>query len=246
MTSEPFDPRVPVPRSFATTQWSLVLCAGKGGETESAQHALAELCERYWYPVYAYVRRSVPDVSTAQDRTQSFFVHLLEKRTVEHATPERGRFRNFLLKAVQHFLINEYQHGQALKRGGGIRPLSLDWEAGESQWSIAASHNVTAEKLFDRQWALLILQRALDRLRDDYESTGRGALYRELQGSLTGEESVAAANETPPPATDAARQALRRMRKRYRELLRDEVGQTLDSAGDIDDEIRRLFAILAE
>ena len=234
------------PHAFASTQWSLVLRAGRGVDSPGVENALATLCERYWYPVYAYVRRRTADLNTAQDRTQSFFVHLLEKRTVEHATPERGRFRSFLLKAVQHFLINEYQHDHAWKRGGGIRPLSLDWEAGESQLSLTPVDTATPERLFERQWALLMLERTLNRLRGEYESSGRGELYHQLQGSLTGEESGTPSGMNQEPLSDASRQALRRMRKRYRELLREEVGQTLDSPADIDDEIRSLFTILAE
>src|SRR5947209_15961997 len=142
---------------FGTTRWSLVLGAGRPGSQEAGA-ALAELCQRYWYPLYAYVRRRVGDVSEAQDLTQAFFARLLEKNTLAAASRERGRFRAFLLSAMKNFLANEWDKAKALKRGGGRPPISLALDTAESRLSLEPAHDLTPEKLYERQWALTLLE----------------------------------------------------------------------------------------
>jgi RNA polymerase sigma-70 factor (ECF subfamily) len=149
---------------FATTHWSLVLAAGDQKNSD-ASDALARLCESYWYPIYVFVRRQVDDVHEAQDFTQAFFARLLEQRLFEAADPDRGRFRAFLLTACKRFLINEWHKDHAAKRGGGRRPLSLDFDSGESKYSLVAVDPTTAEQLYDRQWALTLLECVMEQLR---------------------------------------------------------------------------------
>src|SRR5205823_135798 len=151
---------------FATTRWSMVLAAGKG-ESPDAGAALASLCQTYWYPLYAFVRRLGHQPADAQDLTQEFFARLLEKQYLRAADPERGRFRSFLLSAVKHFLSKERDRATARKRGGGRKELPLDFEAGESRYSLEPTHEVTAEKIYERRWALTLLDQVFARLRDE-------------------------------------------------------------------------------
>lgn len=214
-----------------------------------ADTALAALCERYWYPLYACVRRRVADVHEAQDLTQEFFARLLEKNTLAVASPGRGRFRGFLRTALKNFLANEWDRAHAGKRGGAVRRLSLDLDAGESRVAIEPAHDLTPERLFDRQWALTLLDRVMRRLQDEYQSSGKAAQFERLKGTLTGDRGglpYAALAADLGMSEDAARQAASRLRKRYRALLREEVAQTVAEPGDIEDEIRSLFEALGE
>jgi RNA polymerase sigma factor (sigma-70 family) len=234
--------------SFATTRWSIVLSAGQR-VSPAAQQALAELCQRYWYPLYAYVRRRVAHAEEAQDFTQEFFARLLEKNVLAAAHPERGRFRSFLLTACQNFLANEWQRGQALKRGGGRIPLSLDFAAGDSRYHREPVHRWTPQRLYERQWTLALLERVLDRLRAEHAHAGKQSLFEQLKPFLAGTPpgtSQAQAARSIGMTEGAFKVALHRLRGRYRELLRDEAAQTLDDGGDIDDELRALFDTLAE
>lgn len=231
---------------FQTTHWSLVLRAGNR-EDRGADAALATLCDRYWYPLYAYVRRRVADVNEAQDLTQEFFVRLLEKHYLAIADPQRGRFRSFLLASLKHFLANEWDRAKAQKRGGRVRPLSLDVECGESRLRLEPSHDLTPERLFERQWVLTLLDLVMRRLKGEYESSGKAEQFDRLKGSLTGDRErlpYAAVGADLGLSEEAARQAASRMRKRYRELLREEVAHTLAEPGEVDDEIRSLFEVL--
>jgi len=185
---------------------ALVLRAGHRNDRD-ADAALSVLCERYWYPLYAYVRRHVADAHEAQDLTQEFFARLLEKQYLAVADPQRGKFRCFLLASLKHFLANEWDRAHAQKRGGGVRHLSLDLEYGESRLRLEPSHDLTPERLFER------------------------LPYAALAAELGMSE-------------EAARQAANRLRKRYRELLRAEVAQTLAEPAEVDDEIRNLFEVL--
>ncbi|MCA1702125.1 MAG: sigma-70 family RNA polymerase sigma factor, partial [Actinobacteria bacterium] len=148
------------PSSFATTHWSMVLSAGQRSSPASAA-ALADLCQRYWYPLYVYVRRTIRDVHEARDLTQAFFARLLEKNTLALADPQRGRFRSFLLTALKHFLINEWEKAKAQKRGGGRALLALDFDSKESQIALEPSHDATPERLFERHWAMTLLDQVL-------------------------------------------------------------------------------------
>jgi RNA polymerase sigma-70 factor (ECF subfamily) len=233
-------------RDFATTHWSIVVAAGNQ-DPQKADEALAQLCEAYWYPLYAYVRRRTGSIEDAQDLTQAFFAKLFEHRLYAAADPERGRFRAFLLTACKHFLTNEWHKARSFKRGGRRRILSLDFEAGESRYSAAAIDPTTGERLFERQWAMTLLERVLERLRAEYAAKSRLRYFDTLKSFLAG--APAAGGYAEPARTlglseTTAKVAAHRLRKRYRELLRDEILTTVRSPAEIDDEIRDLFAAL--
>lgn len=232
--------------AFATTRWSLVVGAAQPDSPES-HAALGTLCQSYWYPIYAYVRRRVSDLHEAQDLTQSFFARLLEQGTIARADPDRGRFRAFLLTACKRFLINEWEQGRAAKRGGDRRILSLDFDVGESRYSVEAVDTLTPERLYEQQWAITLLARVLDQLQAECAAKGKQSQFERLKGFLSGP------SRTKPYATAAAelgmteaavKVAAHRLRTRYRELLRSEIAQTLQSPDDVDDEIRNLFVVL--
>lgn len=233
-------------RHFATTQWSVVLAAGDARNVDSRE-ALAQLCETYWYPLYVYVRRRTNSSHEAQDLTQAFFAHLLEKEAIAKAQPERGRFRAFLLSAFKNYLANEWTKAQAAKRGGGKTELSLDFASGDSRYQIEPAHDLTPEKLFERQWVTTLLDHVLDNLRSELAAAGKENHFHQLKTALLGDaaaddyEQAAQALGISPAA---AKQAAYRLRKRYKELLRVEVGRTVADRGDIDEEIHGLFESL--
>ena len=164
---------------FATTRWSMVVEAGRPSSPKAAE-ALATLCGIYWFPLYAYVRRRGHSIDDAQDLTQGFFVHLLDNQTLRVADRERGRFRSFLLASMKHFLAKQWRRDAAQKRGGGRAPISLDFDDGETRYRLEPSHNATPEKLFERQWTLTLLARALTTLRTEFEASGKAARRRAL------------------------------------------------------------------
>ena len=164
------------PERFRTTQWSLVLAA-RDRTAPEARLALQELCEAYWYPLYAFVRRHGHPPEEAQDLTQEFFVRLLEKDFLALADQSRGKFRSFLMAACKHFLANERDRAQALKRGGGRELLPIDARAGESRYAAEPTHDLTAERLFERRWALMLLHHVLGRLRDEFRQAGKGEQF---------------------------------------------------------------------
>jgi RNA polymerase sigma factor (sigma-70 family) len=201
----------------------------------------------YWYPLYVYVRRRVPDVSEAQDLTQAFFAELLEKNHVGSAKRDRGRFRTFLLTSFKHFLSKEWEKAKSQKRGGERAPISLDFQSADSSFSIEPAAGLTAEQFFDQQWAIALLSQIMERLEADYRQSGKAKHFEELKGFLIGDhagstysQSAVILNMTEP----AARKAGSRMRKRYGELLREEIAQTVDGPDEVDDEIQNLFSIL--
>jgi RNA polymerase sigma-70 factor (ECF subfamily) len=231
---------------FATTQWSLI--ARAAGETAQSREALTALCEAYWTPLYAFARRKGMAAEDAQDRTQSFFVMLLESDVLVRADPSRGRFRTYLLTVFQRFLINQHQYDQALKRGGGRPHVSLSFEAAEREYQRDPGHALTAERLYEKRWALTLLDRVLDKLREKYAAKGRGEWFDALQPFLAGaeaaDEELAETAERLGLSTGAARVATHRLRKQYRELLRHEVAQTLADDGDVDAELTTLMQAL--
>jgi RNA polymerase sigma-70 factor (ECF subfamily) len=235
----------PMPRDdFATTHWSLVLAAGGRPSEPGSYAALSQLCQSYWPPVYAYVRRRVASIESAQDLTQEFFLKLLENAALAAASPERGRFRAFLLACVKNFLANQRERTHAQKRGAGRAPLSLDWHSVESRVRFEPADEMTAERRFERDWALTLLDRVLEKLRDEYAAAGKARQFETFKLTLTGSpakgeyERIAAELNC---SQDAARQAACRLKHRYREVLREEVAQTVAEPGEVDDEIRRLF-----
>jgi RNA polymerase sigma-70 factor (ECF subfamily) len=232
--------------AFNTTRWSLVLAAGHKS-SPGADAALAELYERYWFPVYAYIRRRVADAHQAEDLTQEFLCGLNEKNTWAVADPARGRFRSFLLTAARNFLASEWKREAAQKRGGTARTLSLDFAAGESRLSRHPADTNTPEAEFDRRWALALLERVLTRLEDESRDAGKGEQFDVLKQFLAGrssESSLAEAAARLSMSEGAVKTAAHRLRRRYRELLRDEIAQTVASPEDVEDEIRSLFDAL--
>lgn len=232
---------------FASTHWSLVLRAGKR-QAKDADQALAWLCERYWYPLYAYVRRHRRDRHEAQDLTQAFFARLLEKEILASASPERGRFRSFLLTSLKNFLANEWDRAKSQKRGGRRAPFSLDLDTAESRLSLEPGHDLTPERIYERQWALTLLELVVSKLESEFSSAGKARQFELLKGAITGNPSAlpyAVVATELGMSEDAARQAASRLRKRYRELLRAAVAETVAEPGDVDDEIRNLFEILS-
>jgi RNA polymerase sigma-70 factor (ECF subfamily) len=231
---------------FATTHWSLVLAARDHASPQS-RDALAALCAVYWYPLYAYVRRCGRDASQAQDLTQEFFARLLEKDYLQVVDREKGKFRSFLMAALRHFLLNEYDRARAQKRGGGRALLSIDPQAAEGRYCREPAHVETPEKLYERRWALTLLDQVLARLREEMTQAGKERLFEGLKAFLTGEARSASHREvaTKLEMTEGAvKVAVHRLRRQYRELLREEIRRTLDESGKIEDEIRELFAAL--
>jgi RNA polymerase sigma-70 factor (ECF subfamily) len=186
------DSTEPVPRgkvarqlAFVTTHWSVVLTAG-GSDTTRARDTLARLCQTYWYPLYAYIRRRGHSPHDAQDLTQAFFAQLLERQSLAAADPERGRFRSFLLGAMNHFLVNEWQKAHAQKRGGGSQTLSLDLAAAEERFDLEPADNSTPDRVFEKQWAMTLLGEVLNRLDAEYRREGKGGLFAALKQTLMG------------------------------------------------------------
>ena len=236
------------PRGFATTRWSLIQQANQGSEAR-ARAALEELCQAYWLPVYAFMRRQTRDVHEAQDWTQGFLASLLLRDSFAQLSPERGRFRSFLLAAARHFSSNERDKKNAVVRGGQIVLQSLDYEHGEQRLARELSTTATAESLFERQWAHAVLDRVLQQLREEYYSTERHALFDALVGHLGGvanEGSLTVSAERLQMSPEAIRVSLHRLRKRYRALLRNEISQTTNTPAEVDDEIRHLFLTLSQ
>lgn len=231
---------------FATTHWSVVLAAGNR-EDGSSSRALEQLCRAYWPPLYAYVQRRVDSTHEAQDLTQAFFKRLLEKDYLADADPERGRFRAFLITAFKHFLANEWDRQAALKRGGGMRRFSLDFDSDRVAGGIEPTDTETPEQIYERQWTLTLLDRVIQRLQRELERAGRGAEFNRLKNFIIGQsgESYAQAGADIGLNESAARMAASRMRNRYRAILREEIAQTVASPDDVDDEIQHMFAILS-
>lgn len=235
------------PGIFATTHWTAVLAAGCGHPGQ-AQAALEELCHTYWYPLYAYVRRQGHSREDAEDLTQGFFARLLEKNYLDGVTSEKGKFRSFLLMALKRFLANEWDRANRQKRGGGIQPLSLDWQDAETRYQINPAHDLSPDKLYDRAWAVVVLEHVIMRLQAESKAEGKAALYDQLKPFLMvgkGEIPYAEAAISMNMSEGAVRVAVHRFRRRYRELLRDEITQTLANPAHADEEMQALFSALS-
>jgi RNA polymerase sigma-70 factor (ECF subfamily) len=228
---------------FATTRWTVVLAAGKR-RAPQADAALEELCRTYWFPLYAYVRRHANSKEDAEDLTQAFFARFLEKNYLDGLDRERGKFRAFLLAALKHFLANEWDKSQRQKRGGGVAPLSLDWQDADTRYQIDPADNLTPDKLYDRAWAVTLLERVITRLRDECVAKGKAQLFEQLRPFL-----MVGKNAIPYPDVAATlginegtvRTAVHRLRQRYRQLLRDEIAHTLADPTQVEEELQSLF-----
>ncbi|MGQ0733888.1 MAG: RNA polymerase sigma factor [Acidobacteriota bacterium] len=228
---------------FATTRWSLVMAAGQPTGIRAAE-ALASLCETYWHPVYSFIRRQGHPSEESADLTQEFFARVLEKHYFRSADPARGRFRAFLCTAVRHFLSNERDRSRALKRGGVQPPISLELETAEGGYQMEARDDLTPEKLFDRRWALILIERALLQVRDDYAAAGQAAVFDRLQGLLTGDSPALRYADLGQPlgmSEGAVKVAVHRLRRRFRDALVAEIAETVLDPADVDAEIAYLL-----
>jgi RNA polymerase sigma factor (sigma-70 family) len=228
---------------FATTHWSVVLTAGQRVGPQ-AQAALEQLCRTYWFPVYAYVRRRGRGKEDAEDLSQEFFRRLLERNDFARLDSERGKFRAFLLASLKHFLANEWDKSQCQKRGGGLGTLSLDWKTADTQFQVAATNQTSPDQAYDREWAVALLSQVLEGLRVECEAEGKAAQFEHLRAFLTAEQrerTYAEAATALNMEETAVRVAVHRLRKRYRQLLRDEIANTLSDAGQVAEELQALF-----
>lgn len=233
--------------AFATTHWSLVVAAGGPQTTESAA-ALETLCRIYWYPLYAFVRRFGYDVDRAEDSVQAFFLHLLQHDSLLSARPDRGRFRSFLLGSLKHFLANEYDRARTLKRGGGQPVTSLDVMSAEGRYALEPRDDTSPETLFERRWAVTLLDRVHMQLRASLVRSGKGALFEHLKDYITGVETDVSYRDIGAAvglSEGAARVTVHRLRRRFREALREEIRQTVSDPGEIDEELDFLLGVLS-
>ena len=232
---------------FATTHWTVVLAAGKR-HTPQSDGALEKLCKTYWFPLYAYVRRRGHGKQDAEDLTQAFFARLLEKNFLANLDSEKGKFRAFLLAALKHFLANEWDKSQAQKRGGGAVNLSLDWQTADTKFQVAATNEPSPDKAFDREWALALLAKVIERLQSECAADGKGKLFEQLKMFLMaggGDSAQAEVAKSLGMEEGAVRVAIHRLRKRYRALLRDEIAHTLTDESQVEAEMRALFGAFA-
>ena len=231
---------------FDTTRWSLVLAAG-GDDTSAARAALATLCESYWYPLYAYIRRWGTNAEEARDLTQGFLASLLERRDFATLRQERGRFRAFLLASLQHYLANEAARRHAQKRGGGIVLLPLTVDDAEGRYRVEPADLETPETLYERRWALTVIERVLAGLRDEWKAAGRTAEFDELKACLLGSAPAggyAGIAQRLESSEGAVKVAVHRLRRKFQARLRREIAETVSDAGQVEDEIRYLLRAL--
>ncbi len=231
---------------FATTRWSMVLAA-QNSSAQCHTESLVTLCETYWFPLYAYMRRRGCTRDEAEEHTQAFFARLLEKQGIRRADPARGRFRSFLLTAFKNFMSDERDRAEALKRGGGRKALPIDFAGAEDHYRFEPADGLTPEKLFDKAWALTVLQNAMARLADEWAARDRRKTFNQLKDYLTAHSNAVPYADLAVRLTmteGAVRVAIHRLRKQYRQTLRDDIAQTVAAEDEIDDEIRDLFKAL--
>ena len=239
------DGSFPPPRAgrFATTRWSVVLAAGQKSNARSAE-ALASLCEMYWYPVYAFIRRQGYHADEGADLTQEFFTRVIEKNYLHDVDQSRGRFRSFLCASIRHFLSNERDRARTLRRGGNQPVISLDVQTADERYHLEPRDYLTPEKLFDRRWALTLLERVLVRLRDEHSSVGKAELFDQLKGFLTGDAEAVPYRDvakTLEMTEGAVRVAVHRLRREFRDMLIQEIAETVSDPADINAEIEYLL-----
>jgi len=230
---------------FATTRWSVVLTAQ--GRSSAADAALETLCRTYWLPLYAFIRREGYDTEEAKDLTQEFFARWLERRDFDAAQRERGRLRSYLLVSLKHFLTNERNKTRTANRGGGRQPISLEEIIEQHRFALEPVETLTADQIYERQWATTVLERVLALLEEEYRNSGRGALFDQLKGLLTdepGRPSQAEIGARLGMTANSVKQAFHRLRLQFRETLREEVAHTVATSEEIEDELRCLVAAL--
>ena len=232
---------------FVTTHWSVILAAGDSASTQH-EPALDTLCQTYWFPLYAYLRRRGYDTHEAEDYTQGFFAGILERKGLQRADPKYGKFRSFLLASLKNFLADEWDRARAQKRGGDKKVLSLDFDTAASRYDREPVHALSPEKLFERSWALTVLTKAMDRLKAESAASDKQQLFDCLKVYLAAERDADSYREVAAKldmTEGAVKVAVHRLRRRYRELVRDEIAQTVTTEAQVDEEIRDLFAALA-
>jgi len=233
--------------AFRTTHWSVVLAA-QDPDSLDRSAALTALCESYWYPLYAFVRRLGRNAHDAEDLTQEFLARLLEKSALISVHPEHGRFRSFLLASLKNFLANDWDRNHAVKRGGECTVISWDDRSGEDRYLQEPSHDSTPEKLFEQSWALTVIATVMEQLKKEYAEAGKGPLFEAIQLYLAddgGPDTYAGMGQQLGMAESAIKMAVLRLRESFRRRLRLEIAQTVVDPGDIDEELRHLFACLA-
>ncbi len=230
-------------RQFATTQWNVVLAARDGSESQ-ARLALGSLCEAYWFPLYAYVRHRGHAADEARDLTQAFFADLLSRDFLSAIDRSKGRFRSFLLASLEHFLSHERDKARALKKGAGVRTLSLDADLAETRYRHEPADHLTPELVFERRWGLTVMERAMERLRA--ETRDQSERFEQLKACLTGDnpERYREIALTLGMTENAVKTAVHRLRERYGRLLREEVAETVASAAEVDEEVRHLLSVI--
>ncbi len=229
---------------FATTRWTMVVAAGQE-DSPGARQALESLCQRYWSPLYAFLRRQGYDRSRAEDLVQGFFTHLLEKRGLQTVKPQKYKFRSFLLASLKNFVTDECRRAQTERRGGGKCILSLEFEQAETRYSLEPADRLSADKLFDRSWAMTVIARAMETLGREYADAGKGELFEQLKGQITTEPKAGFYRQCADRlamSEGAVRVAAHRLRQRLRELIRAEIAETVTTAEQLEEEIRDLFA----
>jgi len=236
---------LPGPSQFPTTRWTLVVAAGDPHRKE-ARSALVYLCENYWYPLYAYLRRRGYSADEAQDLTQEFFVRVLEGRYLDRADPEKGRFRSFILTSLKFFVADEEDRRRARKRGGGT-VVPLEFSSGEERYQREPAHDETPERIFERRWALAVLDRVVEKLRNEFVHHGHAEHFERLKMFLLGQSDApyAALAREMNKSEGALKVAIHRIRKRYRELFRQEIADTVADPAQVESELRFLAAVLA-
>ena len=232
---------------FDQTSWTVVAGAGQSVDGELQREALAALCERYWNPVYAFLRHRGQSPPDAEDLTQAFFAHVMEHRTLQRAQPEKGRFRSFLLGTLKFFVANERERQSAQKRGGGWQAISIDDSQSGAELSAELSHNPAPEKVFEVQWARIVVDSALVRLQDEWTRHNKSEAFHALVGFLTGQEtSYEEAAKRMGLSVGATKSAVHRLRRAYADQLRAEVATTTSSAEETEAELQHLRVILSE
>lgn len=240
---------LPAPSSqawFATTHWSVVLAAGQSTEAQ-ASAALEQVCRAYWYPLYAYLRRDGHTEADAKDLTQGFFAHLLEHQTLNRVAREKGRFRSFLLASLKYYVADQRAHEHRQKRGGGQQLFSLDALTGEERYRLEPKDSRTPDQLFERRYALELLDRVLARLHEEFTDSDQASLFQALQPFLAakeGGESYAALAARLGRSEEAIKKTVQRMRQRYQQLFREEIAQTVSTPEEVEDELRHLCAVM--
>jgi RNA polymerase sigma-70 factor (ECF subfamily) len=232
---------------FNTTHWSVVVAA-KGTDSPFVREALEKLCCTYWYPIYAYLRRRGCGGHDAQDLTQGFFAQLLQRRSIQSVEREKGKFRSFLLASLNYYVADERDRANAQKRGGGREVLSLDVQEAQQRYRLEPADERSPEKIFEHRWAMTLLDQVLARLGQEFTDTGKRELFERLQAFLverTGDETYAEVGRELGMTEEAVKKAAQRMRRRYHQLFREEIAQTVASPAEVDEELRHLCAVLS-